>query len=419
MDISETDGACTAGAGARQCMLMICWAVAFLLGSMTGPVGATVHGLVAKYGLSLTSAGLIPLMMGAGRLITAAGSGWISDILGRRPVMAVGCVVIAAGAVTYALSGWWWLSLGSMLAIGLGVGLLDVAANAAVADLSDENRQSDISRLQAWFGVGSVVAPVDTAVCISSGLGWEPIYLAAGLGCFALLLPLALCPVKEQHPSLDQPQQAPVSGVLPDAEKKSLRAALQSQAFVVLIAVSFLYGGLSRTVLAWTNTYLAGMDVSPLASMYPIILYNVGIAIGRFSSGSVIRWSYRGVFIVGSIGAMISTVGSVVSDGVVLTALSLALAGLAHAALFPTAVAWGSELLPDNIGTSTGLLSMAVAAGSMVIPWLTGAVSDIVGLRLGILSVGIVSAAAMVLSVLLAGVRQSGAEHSDERALGA
>lgn len=50
----------------------------------------------------------------------------------------------------------------------------------------------------------------------------------------------------------------------------------------------------------------------------------------------------------------------------------------------------------------------------MVIPWLTGAVSDIVGLRLGILSVGIVSAAAMVLSVLLAGVRQSGAEHSDE-----
>ncbi|MGB4162828.1 MAG: MFS transporter, partial [Bacillota bacterium] len=172
-------------------------------------------------------------------------------------------------------------------------------------------------------------------------------------------------------------------------------------------------------VLAWTNTYLAGMDVSPLASMYPIILYNVGIAIGRFSSGSVIRWSYRGVFIVGSIGAMISTVGSVVSDDVVLTALSLALAGLAHAALFPTAVAWGSELLPDNIGTSTGLLSMAVAAGSMVIPWLTGAVSDIVGLRLGILSVGIVSAAAMVLSVLLAGVRQSGAEHSDERALGA
>ena len=69
----------------RQCMLMICWAVAFLLGSMTGPVGATVHGLVAKCGLSLTSAGLIPLMMGAGRLITAAGSGWISTywVVGR------------------------------------------------------------------------------------------------------------------------------------------------------------------------------------------------------------------------------------------------------------------------------------------------------------------------------------------------
>lgn len=394
-------------------MLVICWAVAFLLGSVTGPVGATVQGLIAKHGLSLTIAGLIPLMMGAGRLITAAGSGWISDLLGRKPVMAVGCVVIAAGAITYALSSWWWVSLGSMLAMGLGVGLLDVSANAMVADLSNGNRQSDISRLQGLFGVGSIVAPVATAACISAGLGWEPIYSVAGLACLALLLPLALCRAGKLQPSVEQPKRVDASEPDQSIERdRSLRTALGSRTFAVLIAVSFLYGGLSRMILAWTNTYLTGMDVSPLASMYPVILYNIGIAVGRFTSGSMIRWSYRTVFLVGSIGAMISTAGSTISDDLVLTALSLTLAGLAHAALFPTAVAWGSELLPHHIGTSTGLLSMAVAAGSMVIPWLTGAISDVVGLRLGMFSVGVVSAAAMALSVLLAHEDRTEREHS-------
>lgn len=392
----ELDNACAVGLNERQCMLVTCWAAAFLLGCVTAPIGVTVQGLIVKHHLTHTLAGLIPFMMGAGRLITAAGSGWMSDLHGRRPVFAVGCVVSGAGAVVYALSSWWWISLASMLAIGLGVGLLDVSANAMAADLSVRNRQLGISRLQAFFGVGSIAAPIATAVCVSAGLGWEPVYLAAGIAFLALLSSI--------HPPLVPIQlvrRLPPSGASSSAARSDpgrIKNILGSRVFAVLVVVSFVYGGLSRTVLAWTNTYITDtMETSPLASMYPVILYNIGLAIGRFSSGSIVKWPYEVVFVVGSTGSAISIIASVVSNGFALTAASLALAGLSHSVLFPTAVAWGSELLPHNVGTSTGILSMAVAAGSMTIPWLTGAISDYAGLRFGILIVAIVGGASMAI----------------------
>lgn len=409
MVITHLDRAGTApgSAAARQLLLVTCWTVAFLLGALNGPVGVTVQGQIERFGLSLAAAGLIPMMNGAGRLVSAAGLGWLSDILGRGPIMVIGSIVSAVGAALYAFSSWWWVSLASMLAVGLGYGLLDVSANAMVADLSASNRQFEINRLQAFFGVGSVMAPLLTAACISVGRGWEPVYAAAGLLCLLALVPLAVHRSGAATDSLEcigssvKIDKGPLKA---ERLRGSLGASSQimgSRTFAILLAISFVYGGLSRTVLSWTNAYLVGRSVSPLASMYPVILYNTGLATGRFMSGSVIKWSYRTVFLVGSVGAVVSIAASTTSSDLVLTASSLALAGLSLAALFPTAVAWGSELVPEHIGMSTGLLSMAVGAGSMVVPWLTGAISDVAGLRFGILSTGIVCGMMMAALALL------------------
>jgi FHS family glucose/mannose:H+ symporter-like MFS transporter len=410
----ERAGAATANAAVRHLLLITCWTIAILLGALNGPLGVTVQGQIERFGLSLAAAGLIPMMMGAGRLVSAAGLGWLSDTLGRVPVMVLGCLVTAVGAVLYAFSSWWWESLTSMLAVGLGYGLLDVSANAMVADLSTSNRQSDINRLQAFFGVGSVIAPLLTAALISAGQGWEPVYTVSGLLLLIALLPLAVC--RSTGTLAVQAGAGSAKAVrkgVSDAERLTASPRVNSRiigsrTFLVLLVVSFVYGGLSRTVLAWTNTFLVGRSVSPLASMYPVILFNTGLAIGRFMAGSVIKWSYRTVFLVGSVGAVLSIAVCTVSSDLILTASSLALAGLSLAALFPTAVTWGSELAPEHIGVSTGLLSMAVGAGSMVVPWFTGVISDAIGLRFGILGTGAVSGLAMAALVLFSRTEATG-----------
>ena len=56
------------------------------------------------------------------------------------------------------------------------------------------------------------------------------------------------------------------------------------------------------------------------------------------------------------------------------------------AGLFPLAVACGTSLFPQLIGTVSGYLITGASLGGMLLPFLVGAVSDVVGLRFGMLA---------------------------------
>jgi fucose permease len=52
------------------------------------------------------------------------------------------------------------------------------------------------------------------------------------------------------------------------------------------------------------------------------------------------------------------------------------LTGLSLSGLFPTGLAFGSRLYPEQTGTVTATLNLAMTAGATLPPWWTGLIAD-------------------------------------------
>ncbi|HEY0934624.1 MAG TPA: MFS transporter [Trebonia sp.] len=118
-------------------------------------------------------------------------AGRVADTLGRRPVMAAGCAVSAAGLLLLAVLPGLWAYLGALAVAGAGSGLLDVAPSAMLGDLlSAQARQDGI--LVAFFQMagdaGTVTGPVVAGLLVDSVSYPAAFALAGGVLAAAALL---------------------------------------------------------------------------------------------------------------------------------------------------------------------------------------------------------------------------------------
>jgi MFS family permease len=185
------------------------------LGSMIGTV--TAGGWVARFGpIRVSQAGM--LLCGCGLAIAASGS----------------LPAVLAGA----------------LLIGLGYGPATPASSVILA------RAAPPGMLALTFSIKQTGVPLGTAIAGAAvpvlvlGLGWQGAALAIGLVC--ALFGLAIASLRERYDSERNPS-APVS----------LRSAFAPVALIVrdrtlleLSLVSFVYGGMQITLLAYLVTFL-------------------------------------------------------------------------------------------------------------------------------------------------------------------
>jgi len=139
-----------------------------------------------------------PVWTGIGLLVFAAlnavallPAGRVADTLGRRPVMAAGCAISAAGLLLLAVLPGLWGYLGALAVVGAGSGLLDVAPSAMLGDLaSAQGRQGGI--LVAFFQMagdaGTVTGPVVAGLLVDGASYPAAFALAGGVLGAALLV---------------------------------------------------------------------------------------------------------------------------------------------------------------------------------------------------------------------------------------
>jgi fucose permease len=91
-----------------------------------------------------------------------------------------------------------------------------------------------------------------------------------------------------------------------------------------------------------------------------------------------------------------------------LVVVGVFLTGLSLSGLFPTALAYGARLFPEQTGTVSGTLSIAMTLGSMVPPLWTGVVAGIGGIQLA-LGVNYLLVPPLILLALYLGRREHSA----------
>lgn len=157
------------------------------------PVAAP--GIIADWQLSATAlAAPVSAVLVGSALGTVIG-GILSDIIGRRPLIAGSVALLAAFMALTALASAPWHITATMLVAGLAMGFFFSPGMALVAELSPPHRRAlSISLTVASLPLGLTLCSLAASVILPA-LGWEMLFLVgAALGVPCLLLFVAFVP---------------------------------------------------------------------------------------------------------------------------------------------------------------------------------------------------------------------------------
>ena len=115
----------------------------------------------ATFGVTSTLVGMLMTVFGVGRLLSNYPGGWLSQKLGRRPLLIAGAVIIAIGCVGAALTEDFYHLVFWRFVQGVGSGMYMTVSGAALADMaSSENRARIVGLYQAALQFGASIGPV-------------------------------------------------------------------------------------------------------------------------------------------------------------------------------------------------------------------------------------------------------------------
>ena len=148
--------------------------------------------LYAKsFGVSVSAIGMAVGIYGLGRLTGAVPGGWLADSLGRRPTLAIGGLVTAAGNLWCAYATSYPEFILARLVAGTGAGLIVTTGQIVLADITTPARRGRMVAIyQGTFIFAAGVGPYPGGL-LSEAYGLTAPFLAytiAGLGAGAVAM---------------------------------------------------------------------------------------------------------------------------------------------------------------------------------------------------------------------------------------
>jgi FHS family L-fucose permease-like MFS transporter len=328
----------------------------------------------------------------AGLLLSRVGYVW--GIIVGLLVMGFGYLLFVPAALLGVYPGF----LAALFIVAGGITILQVAANPLIALLGPpEGSHSRLTLAQAFNSIGTTIGPyigaaliLSTGVAIPAAARVSPDTLAAyrKAAAYALQWPFlafagllaALAVVfwflrRARLPSVNQ--AATLTGTL--ALLKHPRLALGMLSIFIYVGAEVSIGSVMANYLILPHTL--GLVAEQAGEM--VSLYWGGAMIGRFIGSAALRYVPAGrALTVCAIVACLLAVTSALSAGV-FAAATLLLIGLFNSIQFPTIFTLAIEGEEGDTPEASALLCMAIVGGA-VIPLITGAVADRVGLSLAL-----------------------------------
>jgi FHS family glucose/mannose:H+ symporter-like MFS transporter len=355
------------------------------IGIVTVLLGPLLPILSARWSLNYLQAGSLFTAQFLGSTAGVLISGIVVSRLGFRFAIRAGLLVMALGVGALAFSSG-PLGLICILCNGVGLGLAIPAVNLLVAAVNAERRAAALSRLNFSWSVGAVACPfVVAAAARIDRIEFFLILLAGFL--FLVFLGIGAMPS-----SLVEPVPAP-------SEERSRTSPKYRnwRALLILAALFFLYVGAENAFGGWIASYAKSLGTSSptLPVMTPSFFY-AALMIGRWSAPfglkriGEIQLARDGLLI-----ASLGMAGLLLSRSLLTVAVSVFVAGLGLAAVYPITISrLSQEFGPAAARVGSIMFTMANFGGASL-PWTVGYCSH----RFGDLRVGL--AVPLIADVLM------------------
>ena len=352
--------------------------LAFLAMGFGDAVGPFVSLAKSEFQLSNAVASLIPFVGFSMFGLLSIPVGLLQDKRGKKFVLLTGLTVALLGLLnaTFAVSSFAGFLI-TILLMGAGAAILQVAGNPLMRDVSEEGKYSrNLSLAQFVKAIGSLSGPlIPVAAARWFGASWKTIFPIYAVAILITLLAVSGLKVEEKR-SKNRP-----------ATLRSCLKLLGNGYVFAMVAAIFLYVGAEVCVSSGIPLFLKEsyqLDVNKVG-LLGTGLFFLALTVGRFSGGVILNWmSPRKFFIVTSLVSIIALAGLFVPDRTVAVA-SFFLAGLGFANIFPLVFSLAVESLPEFTNEFSGLLVSAFVGGA-ILPPLMGLIADRSSMQTGFLA---------------------------------
>jgi fucose permease len=255
----------------------------------------------------------------------------------------------------------------TVLLVGAGAAILQVAGNPIMRDVSGEGRYArNLSLGQFVKAIGSLSGPlIPVAAARFFGASWKvifPIYAVA-----ILITVLAVSALRVERGRNDH-KASTVASCL---------TLLKNRYVLAMVAAIFLYVGAEVCVSAGIPLFLKerfDIDISRVG-LLGTGLFFTALTIGRLSGGVILNWMAPGKFLLLTCAVSVAGLLGLWTPDRTLAVSSFFLVGLGFANIFPLVFSLAVEHLPSRTNELSGLMVTAIVGGAFLPP-LMGFVAD-------------------------------------------
>ncbi len=373
-------------------LLAVIYLAFISLGLPDAVLGSAWPIMSESYGTSVSSMGIVTMIIAAGTIISSLQSDRLQRKIGvyRITVCSVACTAVAL--LGFALSPSLWMLCLWAVPYGLGAGSVDAALNGYVA-LHFESKY--MSWLHCMWGLGATLGPYIMGLALTGGYSYRVGYgLLCGIQLFLSVLLFCSKPAWHADGAPPQPTAQATAKALTLRQIFCIRGVKQ-------VAIAFFcFCASEQTTGLWASSYLVyhhGVDATVAAGF--TALFYLGITVGRGINGFVAMKCTDTQMIRG--GTCIMAFGVLVlllPLGAVSAFVGIALIGLGSSPVYPCII----HATPQNFGAEhapaiTGVQMASAYMGNMLMPALFGVIGKQVSFALYPVYIGALLLAMAVL----------------------
>ena len=341
----------------------------FCLGLVLILLGANQADLARDLDLDLTRTGLLASAFAAGMLIGMTGAGLLYDRLPRRPLFVATISLTAIALFGFRPNSSFSEALFLFAVIGLGSGAYDTLFNAAVAERYGQRSARPMTVLHGGTAIGAIIGPLLVAAIVTRW-HWTRSFHLMGIAHLALVAAALFVRFPEPTRTADSSKT--------DAD------TIFSRAIVPFAVVAFAYLGLETAMAVFAVPYATdGLALDVIHGQTAISGMWLGLMVSRFGT-LLLRGNLDGRVLIGSgiLCCAAIAIGATVGSSQI--AIFYFCAGFALGPVFPLTLALAGQRFPHAPGSVIGLAAGAGSTGCFVVPWLTGALGDQVGIAFAV-----------------------------------
>jgi MFS family permease len=340
--------------------------------------GLVIPHLRDELHLSYATGGLHVAAFAAGSMVAGMTSARLERAIGRRPLFWSGAALMGTGTIGLAAGRTAGVTIGSVLVMGVGGGLLLVTIQAALADHHGELRTVALTEANVAASIAYVVLIGVLSLTAALHAGWRPAVLAS------LALP-ALAWWRNRRLPIGAPPPGPVA-----------QGRLQG-VFWIAAAMLLCTTAAEWCVTAWGATFVEdAADVSADTAVALMAGYFGGVLAGRTLGSRLARRHDPARLLAFALAVTAAGFAVLWPSAAPAQALAgLALLGIGLGNLFPMGLSVAVALAPGRSVLASGRAVMVSSFAVLLAPVAVGALADATSLTaaLGVVPVMLVLAA--------------------------